>query len=59
MHFNWLHLAFIIAYFFIVLGVGLWISKLARNNLDEYLLGGKSNQMSFVGFSNASGMFDI
>jgi SSS family solute:Na+ symporter len=51
--------AIIIAYFLIVLGVGLWISKLARNNLDQYFLGGNKIKWYFLGLSNASGMFDI
>ena len=59
MHLSWLDYSIIIAYFIIVLGVGLWISKLARNNLDQYFLGGNKIKWYFLGLSNASGMFDI
>ena len=59
MQLNGLDYAIIITYFVIVLGVGLWISKLARNNLDQYFLGGNKIKWYFLGLSNASGMFDI
>lgn len=59
MHLSGLDFAIIIAYFLIVLGVGLWISKLARNNLDQYFLGGNKIKWYLLGLSNASGMFDI
>jgi len=59
MHLSGLDYSIIIAYFVIVLGVGLWISKLARNNLDQYFLGGNKIKWYFLGLSNASGMFDI
>lgn len=59
MYLNGLDYAIIITYFLIVLGVGLWISKLARNNLDQYFLGGNKIKWYFLGLSNASGMFDI
>lgn len=59
MHLSGLDFTIIIAYFLIVLGVGLWISKLARNNLDQYFLGGNKIKWYLLGLSNASGMFDI
>ena len=59
MYLSGLDYSIIIAYFLIVLGVGLWISKLARNNLDQYFLGGNKIKWYFLGLSNASGMFDI
>ena len=59
MHLSGLDYSIIIAYFLIVLGVGLWISKLARNNLDLYLLGGNKIKWYFLGLSNASRMFYI
>ena len=59
MHLSGLDYAIIITYFIIVLGVGLWISKLARNNLNQYFLGGNKINWYFLGLSNASGMFDI
>ena len=59
MYLSGLDYSIIIAYFIIVLGVGLWISKLARNNLDQYFLGGNKIKWYFLGLSNASGMFDI
>lgn len=59
MYLSGLDYVIIIAYFLIALGVGLWISKLARNNLDQYFLGGNKIKWYFLGLSNASGMFDI
>ena len=59
MYLSGLDYSIIIAYFIIVLGVGLWISKLARNNLGQYFLGGNKIKWYFLGLSNASGMFDI
>ena len=59
MHLGGLDYTIIITYFIIVLGVGLWISKLARNNLNQYFLGGNKINWYFLGLSNASGMFDI
>ena len=58
MYLSGLDYSIIIAYFIIVLGVGLWISKLARNNLDQYFLGGNKIKWYFLGLSNASRMFD-
>ena len=59
MYLSGLDYAIIISYFLIVLGVGLWISKRARNNLDQYFLGGNKIKWYLLGLSNASGMFDI
>jgi len=59
MYLSGLDYSIIIAYFLIVLGVGLWISKLARNNLDLYLLWGNKIKWYFLGLSNASRMFYI
>ena len=59
MNLSGLDYSIIIAYFLIVMGVGLWVSKLARNNLDQYFLGGNKIKWYFLGLSNASGMFDI
>ena len=59
MYLNGLDYTIIISYFIIVLGVGFWISKFARNNLDQYFLGGNRIKWYFLGLSNASGMFDI
>ena len=47
MYLSGLHYSIIVTYFLIVLGVGLWISKLARNNLDQYFLGGKKIKCFF------------
>ena len=59
MHLSGIDYAIVIAYFLIVLGVGFSIAKLARNNLDQYFLGGNKIKWYFLGLSNASGMFDI
>ena len=59
MYLSGLDYAIIFTYFGFVLGVGLWISKLARNNIDQYFLGGNKIKLHLLGLSNASGMFDI
>lgn len=51
--------AIIIAYLLSTVGIGFWISKRASKNLDSYFLGGNSIPWYLLGFSNASGMFDI
>ena len=60
MYLNGLDYAIIITYFVIVLGVGLWISKLARNKSGFSISWEaiKSNGI-FWACPNASGMFDI
>ena len=59
MHLSGLYYTIIITYFIIVMGVGIWISKLARNNLNQYFLEGNKSNWYFLGLSNASGMFYI
>ena len=59
MYLKGLDYSIIITYFVIVLVIGLWISKLARNSLNQYFLGGNKIKWYLLGLSNASGMFDI
>ena len=54
-----LDLGIILAYFLIVIVVGLWVSRRGAKDLDSYFLGGKSLKWYVLGISDASGMFDI
>ncbi len=52
-------LAIIVAYFALVILIGLWVSRRGSKDLDAYFLGGKSLRWYLLGVSDASGMFDI
>ena len=54
-----LDLAIIVAYFAVVILIGLWVSRRGSKDLDAYFLGGKSLPWYMLGVSDASGMFDI
>src|ERR1035438_1124958 len=54
-----LDLAIIVAYFVIVILIGLWVSRRGPKDMDSYFLGGKSLRWYWLGISDASGMFDI
>ena len=49
----------ILVYLAIMVGLGFWFSKKARQNKESYLLGGKSLPWYMLGLSDASDMFDI
>jgi Na+/proline symporter len=52
-------IAIIVAYFAIVVTLGVIVSKKAAKNIHWYFLGGNSLPWWMLGVSNASGMFDI
>ncbi len=49
----------IVAYIFLTVGIGIWISRKASKGLDDYFLGGKTIKWYLLGLSNGSGMFDV
>lgn len=49
----------IVAYFAVVLLLGILVSKRAIKDIDSYFLGGNALPWWILGVSNASGMFDI
>ncbi|MEJ5352335.1 MAG: sodium:solute symporter family protein [Melioribacteraceae bacterium] len=49
----------IIAYFAIILVIGILVSKRAIKDIDSYFLGSNALPWWILGISNASGMFDI
>ncbi len=59
MELSTIDIAIIIAYLFLTVFIGFYISKKASANLEAYFLGGKSLPWYVLGISNASGMFDI
>lgn len=59
MKINLLDLIIILAYVVVIVSVGFIAKKRAQKNKKEYLLGGNSLPWYMLGFSNASGMFDI
>ncbi len=59
MQLGWLDGAVIVAYLLGTLWLGLWVSRRAGANLQEYFLAGKTMPWWLLGISNASGMFDI
>jgi Na+/proline symporter len=52
-------LAIIIAYFAVVIVLGILVSKRAIKDINAYFLGGNALPWWILGVSNASGMFDI
>ena len=52
-------IAIILVYFFVVIMVGLWVSRRGAKDLNSYFLGGKKLPWYLLGISDASGMFDI
>lgn len=54
-----LDLAIILLYGVATLGVGLWVSRRASDNIRSYFLGGNKLRWYYLGISNASGQFDI
>ena len=49
----------LIAYFIMVISVGIWFRKRASKNIEEYFLGGKTLPWWALGMSSAAGSFDI
>ena len=59
MHLHALDIGIIVGYFFLVVTIGLWVSRKGAKDLDSYFLGGKTMPWYLLGVSDASGMFDI
>lgn len=49
----------VLAYIFLSIFLGFWISKKAKGDMRSYFLGDNSMKWYWLGFSNSSGMFDI
>lgn len=54
-----LDIAIVLIYLAVSVGIGVYISKKASENLQSYFLGGNKIPWYVLGVSNASGMFDI
>jgi Na+/proline symporter len=54
-----LDISIILSYLFLLIFIGFYLKRRASQNLESYLLGGKSIPWYLLGLSNASGMFDI
>lgn len=52
-------LSIIVAYFVVVIGLGILVSKRAIKDINSYFLGSNALPWWMLGVSNASGMFDI
>ncbi len=52
-------ISIIVLYLAIMVALGFWFRKKARQNKESYLLGGKSLPWYMLGLSDASDMFDI
>ncbi len=52
-------IAIILGYLLLVIGIGVWISKRASQNMDAYFLGGKSLPWWVIGTSHGASGFDI
>jgi len=59
MNLHLIDLLIIAAYIAATIGIGFWISKRASRSIQNYFLGGNTIPWYMLGFSNASGMFDI
>jgi Na+/proline symporter len=59
MKLHWIDITIILFYLIIVSAIGIVLKKRASQNLNSYLLGGKTLPWYLLGLSNASGMFDI
>src|SRR5689334_10585933 len=54
-----LDISIIIAYLVLMVFIGLYMRKKARENKESYLMGGKKLPWYMLGLSDASDMFDI
>ena len=54
-----LDLAIIALYLLLSVGVGIWLSRKASQNMRAYFLGGNQLPWYYLGLSNASGQFDV
>ena len=56
---SFLDISIVVAYLVLIVLLGLYISKKASKNINNYFLGGNKIPWWILGISNASGMFDI
>ncbi|MEO5685024.1 MAG: sodium:solute symporter family protein [Chitinophagaceae bacterium] len=59
MKLQFIDLAIVVLYLVLMVAVGFWFRKKAKQNKESYLLGGKSLPWYMLGMSDASDMFDI
>ena len=59
MNLHFLDIAIILTYLALMVLLGFWFRKKAKQNKESYLLGGKSLPWYMLGMSDASDMFDI
>ena len=52
-------IAIIVSYLALMVSLGFWFRKKAKQNKESYLMGGKSLPWYMLGLSDASDMFDI
>jgi SSS family solute:Na+ symporter len=59
MKLHFIDIAIIVLYLALMVSLGFWFRKKAKQNKESYLLGGKSLPWYMLGMSDASDMFDI
>ena len=59
MKLQFIDIAIIILYLVLMVSLGFWFRKKAKQNKESYLMGGKSLPWYMLGLSDASDMFDI
>jgi SSS family solute:Na+ symporter len=59
MKLHFVDIAIIVLYLALMVSLGFWFRKKAKQNKESYLLGGKSLPWYLLGMSDASDMFDI
>lgn len=59
MTFHVVDIAILLAYLASVIGIGIYVSRRASENIDSYFLGGHKIPFYLLGIANATGMFDI
>ena len=59
MQLSFLHISIIVVYLVVIIFLGIFLSKKASKNINNYFLGGNTIPWYILGVSNASGMFDI
>jgi Na+/proline symporter len=59
MHLSYIDISIILLYLIFTVFLGMYLSKKASQNINQYFLGGNTIKWWFLGVSDASGMFDI
>ncbi len=59
MQLHLIDLIIVIAYFVLVVGIGIWVSRRGAKDINSYFLGGNKMPWWMLGISDASGMFDV